>query len=63
MKFSWISQLIQFGFAILELKKLLMHDTCYNKLQPNFGQDNLPLDYMDCDSFVLRLELKKFLTT
>ena len=28
----------------------------YDKLQPYFGQENIKLHYMDCDSFVLSIE-------
>ena len=42
------------GFAVLELNKLHMYETYYDKLQPYFGQENIQLHYMDCDSFVLR---------
>ena len=41
------------GFTVLELSKLLMYETYYDKLQPYFGQENLNLNYMDTDSFVL----------
>ena len=44
---------IYLGFAILELSKLHMYETYYDTLQPYFGQENLQLHYMDCDSFIL----------
>ena len=44
---------IYLGFAILELSKLHLYDTYYDKLQPYFGQENIQLHYMDCDSFTL----------
>ena len=44
---------IYLGFSVLELSKLLMFETYYDKLQPNFGQENIKLHYMDTDSFVL----------
>ena len=47
---------IYLGFSVLELSKLLMYETYYDKLQPYFGQENLKLHYMDCDSFVLTIE-------
>ena len=40
------------GISILELGKLHMYETYYNKLQPFFGQHKLQLHYMGCDSFV-----------
>ena len=51
---------IYLGFALLELSKLLMYETYYDKLQPYFGQRNLQLHYMDTDSFVLSVEKKRF---
>ena len=44
------------GFAILELSKLHMYETYYDKLKPNFGKEKMQLHYMDCDSFVLSLK-------
>ena len=44
------------GFSGLELSKLFMYETYFDKLQPIFGQENLKLPYMDCDSFVLSIE-------
>ena len=46
---------IYLGFAILELSKLHMYETYYDKLQPYFGQENIQLHYMDCDSFILSI--------
>ena len=46
---------IYLGFAILELSKLHMYETYYDTLQPYFGQENLQLHYMDCDSFILSI--------
>ena len=39
------------GFCVLELSKLLMYEWFYDKMQPNFGGDNLELHYLDTDSF------------
>ena len=50
---------IYLGFTVLELSKLLMYETYYDKLQPYFGQENLQLHYMDTDSFVLSVNTKK----
>ena len=47
---------IYLGFAILELSKLHMYETYYDILQPYFGQENLQLHYMDCDSFILSIK-------
>ena len=45
-------------FSVLELSKLLMYETYYDKLQPYFGQENIQLHYMDTDSFVLSVNTK-----
>ena len=47
---------IYLGFAIVELSKLYMYETYYDTLQPYFGQENLQLHYMDCDSFILSIK-------
>ena len=52
---------IYLGFAVLELSKLLMYETHYDKLQPYFKQDILKLHYMDCDSFVLIIETQNII--
>ena len=46
---------IYLGFAVLELSKLHMYETYYDKLQPYFEEKNLHLQYMDTDSFILRV--------
>ena len=46
------------GFAVLELSKLFMHETYYDKLQPYFGQENLHLHYIDTDIFDLSMNTK-----
>ena len=33
----------------------------YDKLQPYFGQENIKLHYMDCDSFVLSVETQNII--
>ena len=52
---------IYLGFSILELSKLLMYETYYDKLQPYFEQENIQLHYMDCDSFLLSIETEKLI--
>ena len=47
---------IYLGFAVLELSKLHMYETYYDKLQPFFGQKNIQLHYIDTDAFVLSLK-------
>ena len=49
---------IYLGFSVLELSKLLMYETNYDKLQPYFGRENIQLHYMDTDSFVLCVNTK-----
>ena len=49
---------IYLGFTVLELSKLLMYETYYDKLQPYFGQENIQLHYMDTDSFILGVNTK-----
>ena len=41
------------GFAVLELSKLLMYETYYDKLQPYLGQENIQLHSIETDSFLL----------
>ena len=52
---------IYLGFTVLELSKLLMYETYYDKLQPYFGQENIQLHYMDTDSFVLSVNTKNII--
>ena len=52
---------IYLGFTVLELSKLLMYETYYDKLQPYFRQENIQLHYMDCDSFVLSIETENLI--
>ena len=47
---------IYLEFSILELSKLHMYETYYDKLQPNFGQEIIQLHFIDCDSLVLKLK-------
>ena len=49
---------IYLGFTVLELSKLLLYETYYDKLQPYFGQENIQLHYMDTDSFILSVNTK-----
>ena len=52
---------IYLGFTVLELSKLLMYETYYDKLQPYFGQEIIQLHYMDCDSFVLSIDTENII--
>ena len=47
---------IHLGFAVLDLSKLLMYETYYEKLQPYFGLENSQNHYTDCDSMVLSIK-------
>ena len=49
---------IYLGFSVLELSKLLMYETYYDKLHPYFGQENIQLHYIDTDAFVLSVNTK-----
>ena len=49
---------IYVGFAILELSKLLMYESCYDNLQPYFGQTIIQLHSTDTDSFILSMKLQ-----
>ena len=49
---------IYLGFAVLELGKLNMSETYYDKLQAYFGQENIQLHYIDTDAFVLSVNTK-----
>ena len=53
-----MNQPIYLGFPILELSKLLMYETYYDKLQPYVGEKNLHVHYMDTDSFLLSVNTK-----
>ena len=46
---------IYLGFSVLQLSKVLMYEIYYDKLQPNFGQENIHLHYVDTDAFELGL--------
>ena len=41
------------GFAVLELSILELYENYYDRLHPFLGLENLQMQYMDCDSFVL----------
>ena len=44
---------IYLGFVFLELSKLLMYETYYDKLQKYFGQDGIQIHYQDTDAYVM----------
>ena len=43
------------GFAEVELSKIHLYETYYDKLQPYFGEKNLSLQYMDTDRFIISI--------
>ena len=47
---------IYLGFTILELSKLLMYETYYDKLQKYFGIDGIQIHYQDTDAFIMSLK-------
>ena len=47
------------GFAVLELSKLRIYESYYDKLQPFFGREKLQLHYMVTVSFVLNINSSK----
>ena len=46
---------IYLGFAVLELSKLHMYESYYDKLQPYFGEKIIQCPYIDTDAVVLRI--------
>ena len=50
-------------FAFLELSKLHMYETYYDRLQHYFGQKNIQLHYIDTDCFVLSIDSIMLLMT
>ena len=52
---------IYLGFSVLKLSKLHMYETYFDTLQPYFGQENIQLHYMDCDSFVMSIETQNII--
>ena len=52
---------IYLGFTVLELSKLHMYETYYDKLQPLFGQENIQLHYIDTEGMILSMNTKDFI--
>ena len=44
---------IYLGFGVLELSKLHMFGTFYDKLQRDIARENLQFHYIDTDAFLL----------
>ena len=49
---------IYVGYSILELSKLRMYETYYDKSQPYFGVENLQLHYLDTNGMILSMNTK-----
>ena len=47
---------VYLGFTILELSKLLMYETYYDKLQKYFGIDGIQIHYQDTDAFSMSIK-------
>ena len=47
---------IYLGFTILELSKLLMYETYYDKLQKYFGIDGVQIHYQDTDAYIMSIK-------
>ena len=47
---------IYLGFCILDLSKLLMYETYYDKLQKYFGIDGIQIHYQDTDAFIMSIK-------
>ena len=48
---------IYLGFVVLELSKLKVYKTYYDKLQPYFGKENIELLYGDSDSLIILVNI------
>ena len=53
-----MEKLIYLGFVILELSKLLMYETYYDKLQKYFGVDGIQIHYQDTDAYIMSIKTK-----
>ena len=49
------------SFSILELSRLHIFETYYDKLQPYFGQESLQLHYIDTYGMILSMETEKII--
>ena len=47
---------IYLGFTILELSKLLMYETYYDKLHKYFGIDGVQIHYQDTDAYIMSIK-------
>ena len=52
MKLGCISQFF-LKFVVLEVSKLHIYGTYYDKLHPYFGKEKIQIHYIDMDAFVL----------
>ena len=51
---------IYLRLVILELSKLLMYETYYDKLQNYFGQDGIQIHYQDTHAYVMSVRTMDF---
>ena len=54
-----INKLIYLGLSILEIKKILIYEFCYDYMKPKYN-DNVKLCYMDTDSFIINIKTNYF---
>ena len=54
-----INKLIYLGLSILEIKKILIYEFCYDYMKPKY-KDNVKLCYMDTDSFIINIKTNDF---
>ena len=54
-----INKLIYLGLSILEIKKILIYEFCYDYMKPKYN-DNVKLCYMDTDSFIINIKTNDF---
>ena len=50
---------VYFGISILDIRKTVMQELCYDYNKPKYG-DRAKLCYMDIDSFVIYIETEDF---
>ena len=56
-----INQPIHFGFSVLDLSRLLMYETYYDRFQPYFEEENPHLHYMHTDKVIISVITKNII--
>ena len=51
---------VSLGFSVLKISKLAMHMFCYICIKSN-NFENVPLNYIDTDSFMIYVKKKTFI--